>query len=369
MINGYAGGRGDWGPIVRMVGTRARRPVIVLDQCGVGGTAKEAGPFTIEQLAADAHAVVKDAGFERVAVCGLSLGGMVAQSFALEYLEATAALMMGGTTHGGRDAVQPPARFLELCAELAQHPEPNLSEVMVAFIDTAAPPALWEGDTGALRLSQAQVGIGRTMRAPAGMQGQLAAMMRFNSTSVTTSASVTTSVTASVTTSVTTSVGSTRRGGSARSRAPPSCSPATRTRRANTVAAAPPAVTTSVTTSVSTSVTTPLPHQLCLGPIGPACPAPARALLPHSSRAHSHLTPLPSPPQHHPPSSTTHPRAPPTHPHTRGLQVMPRVNSESLARRIDGAQLAVLEGAGHAWWARQPIDATRRVARFLDDCP
>ena len=44
---------------------------------------------------------------------------------------------------------------------------------------------------------------------------------------------------------------------------------------------------------------------------------------------------------------------------------MPPANSDSLARRIDGARLQVWEGAGHFWWAHRPNEAADMLASFL----
>ena len=52
----------------------------------------------------DTHRVLEAACIKRAAVLGLSLGGMVAQEFALRHPERTSALVLCSTTHGGRDA-------------------------------------------------------------------------------------------------------------------------------------------------------------------------------------------------------------------------------------------------------------------------
>ncbi len=45
---------------------------------------------------------------------------------------------------------------------------------------------------------------------------------------------------------------------------------------------------------------------------------------------------------------------------------MPPANSHSLARRIGGAELHVVEGAGHFWWAT--MRASWAFARAVLDC-
>lgn len=247
MVHGFAGGRDDWGPLVRMVGTRACRPVLVYDQRGVGASADEPGPYSVRQLSDDARSVAEAAGAPRVAVLGISLGSMVAQSFALEYPGAAAALILGCASHGGRDAVQPPPLFFAKCVELAAHPRPNESEAMLEFIRHGLPPAAWDHGGGEQLLARTHASYTRTKRTSAGLQGQLAAMGQFNST---------------------------RRLGEVR------------------------------------------------------CPT-----LVVTGDADA---------------------------------VMPPVNSESIVRRVAGAQLEVHRGAGHAFWAHEPIALVRRLARFLE---
>ena len=41
-------------------------------------------------------------------------------------------------------------------------------------------------------------------------------------------------------------------------------------------------------------------------------------------------------------------------------------NGRSIARRAAGAELAVLEGAGHFWWHHDPVTTARRVVDFLE---
>ena len=48
--------------------------------------------------------------------------------------------------------------------------------------------------------------------------------------------------------------------------------------------------------------------------------------------------------------------------------VMPPSNSESLARRIPGAQLRTWEGAGHFFWAHRTAEVCNEVAQFLESC-
>ena len=68
---------------------------------------KIGGGYSIEGMAADLEAVLADAGVERAHIIGASMGGMIAQQYALEYDRAESLCLLC-TTHGGDDAVPIP---------------------------------------------------------------------------------------------------------------------------------------------------------------------------------------------------------------------------------------------------------------------
>jgi 3-carboxy-cis,cis-muconate cycloisomerase len=70
-----------WDPQVAALAGRFR--VVRYDHRGHGSSPVPPGPYTIEELAGDALALLDRLGTERVTWCGLSLGGMVGMSLAL----------------------------------------------------------------------------------------------------------------------------------------------------------------------------------------------------------------------------------------------------------------------------------------------
>ncbi len=69
-----------WAP---QIPTLARdRRVVSVDLRGHGGSPVPAGPYAIDELAADVVALLDSLAVERAAVCGLSLGGMVGLALA-----------------------------------------------------------------------------------------------------------------------------------------------------------------------------------------------------------------------------------------------------------------------------------------------
>ena len=77
--------------------------VIVPDQRGFGRS-PETGPFTIEQLADDVHALVQERGLGKIVLAGLSMGGYVALAYAKKYAQTLRGLILLDTKAEGDNA-------------------------------------------------------------------------------------------------------------------------------------------------------------------------------------------------------------------------------------------------------------------------
>ncbi|MDA1100830.1 MAG: alpha/beta fold hydrolase [Proteobacteria bacterium] len=91
----FASGLGYWEPhLPAFEGFKVLR----YDTRGHGRSDAPPGPYTLEMLAADVAGLQDALGIERVHFCGVSLGGQIAQTFALAYPERLASLILVNTT-------------------------------------------------------------------------------------------------------------------------------------------------------------------------------------------------------------------------------------------------------------------------------
>ena len=95
LINSIGSTREMWARQVPAFTTRHR--VIRYDARGHGMSSVPAGPYTLEQLGADALVVLDAAGVETAHICGISLGGLTAQWLALNAPDRLDTLVLANT--------------------------------------------------------------------------------------------------------------------------------------------------------------------------------------------------------------------------------------------------------------------------------
>lgn len=78
---------------------------IVFDNRGVGQSSKPDTPYSMAMFADDTAGVLDGLGIDQAHVFGISMGGMIAQEFALRYPQRVKTLILGCTHCGGSQAV------------------------------------------------------------------------------------------------------------------------------------------------------------------------------------------------------------------------------------------------------------------------
>ncbi len=85
-----------WDPQIAAFQDRYR--ILAFDTRGHGASDAPPGPYTLEMLADDLHALLGALGVSKPHFCGLSMGGMIGQTFALRYPGVFRSLALADTT-------------------------------------------------------------------------------------------------------------------------------------------------------------------------------------------------------------------------------------------------------------------------------
>ncbi len=172
LIMGLGGSHQEWRRILPQLAEKYR--VILFDNRGVGNTIFNDEPFTIPLMASDAKAVLDAANVESAHILGMSMGGMIAQEFALNYPEKTRSLILTVTNCGGRESVLPkPEVLFALQGRGVATPE-DAFWAMAPFIYDAATPREIIAEDLAAREGK--------FTAPANFMRQLQAIMTWQGT-------------------------------------------------------------------------------------------------------------------------------------------------------------------------------------------
>ena len=103
VLNGFAATSADWDP--RFVDRLASsNQLILLNNRGIGGSTDDQRPFDIAKLADDVARVIEALRIDRASVMGWSMGGFIAQSFAVKYANRVDKLVLLSTDPGGIEA-------------------------------------------------------------------------------------------------------------------------------------------------------------------------------------------------------------------------------------------------------------------------
>ena len=99
MVIGLSGVKEDWKDLPLLFSKN--RQVIILDNRGVGESDTPSEPYTVEIMAQDVAAIIKELNVPKVDLIGQSLGGMICQFIAVHYPEQVNKLIIMSSSHGG----------------------------------------------------------------------------------------------------------------------------------------------------------------------------------------------------------------------------------------------------------------------------
>jgi len=120
LISGLGYPAWQWHKMVPFLSKHFR--VISFDNRGVGQTEKPAGPYTASLLAADLAGLLNALGIESAVVMGHSMGGFIAQAFALEYPGKVSKLILCSTNFGGPRHVPITAEAMKVLTDISSDP-------------------------------------------------------------------------------------------------------------------------------------------------------------------------------------------------------------------------------------------------------
>ena len=110
LITGFTISSAVFEPVLELYG--GRFDCVTYDNRGSGRSGAPLKPTSMAELAADAAGLLEAIGVESAHVCGLSMGGMIAQELAIRFPERVRGLVLGGTTPGGPRAARPTLKEL-----------------------------------------------------------------------------------------------------------------------------------------------------------------------------------------------------------------------------------------------------------------
>ncbi len=149
-----------------------RYRTVAFDNRGVGLSDVPRGPYSIATMASDAAAVLDAVGVSSAHVFGVSMGGMIAQEFALRHPERTRSLILGCTSPGGPSALRAESHVTDILVARGMTLEQAREAILPYIYDVATPREKIEEDVSLRR---------RWLTSPEGYMAQLLAIRGWES--------------------------------------------------------------------------------------------------------------------------------------------------------------------------------------------
>ena len=116
LIMGYGGNSEGW--FHQIPGLSREYRVVAFDNRGTGRSDKPDVPYTMQMLAQDIAGLIEALDINAAHIYGVSMGGMIAQEFALRYPERVISLILGCTNCGGSNSIMPDEEAMTLLFDI-----------------------------------------------------------------------------------------------------------------------------------------------------------------------------------------------------------------------------------------------------------
>jgi 3-oxoadipate enol-lactonase len=163
LINGYGQYSGHWAALVPAFSREYR--VIIFDNRGTGRSDKPEMPYSAKMMADDANGLLDALGIDKANIFGISMGGMIAQEFAINYPDMVLNLILGCTECGGKNAVPQTKEALNFLFG------PEMAKLPAAERARMAAPWLWNQEFIDKHPRAVEIYIETTCKYPTPLQG------------------------------------------------------------------------------------------------------------------------------------------------------------------------------------------------------